>query len=301
MSNPYNDWATADPSGNNHQENAYQPDQQNNQQQNTNNGGGNDYGNSSGGGNNSYGGGNDYNGNSGGGNNYNSNSGGGGNSYGGNSGGGGYNGGGNNYKGGGGGFNQNDIPIPGKYVPVTINIGKEMPEDKRELLNMMIRDCIKNKFTIRCGTTNDATKAVRGFYQNNPDAQSLMKIEYVRPWKKFEVEAWADTEDCWYPTLPVTKSCELLIPKLGDKSDKSRSFKVLEGALIMGRAAKQTARVLITYSPDGMTRHTQGGKDSAYMQNVVRFAQMFGVKVINLGAQDARQQFGMFLSQFESE
>ena len=273
MSNPYGDWATetptSDPSPRNHDHGF----DQNTNPQSSQSSDGNSYGNQSSGGQ-SYG---------------NQNSG--GNSYGGN-------GGGNSY-GGGGGRPPLDIPIPGRYVPISVHLGKDIPADKVELLRMMLKSMQDEKFTVRVAVNNDACNIVRDYLGNA--SGEPMKVEYVRPWKKFEVESFAAGDDGWYPTIPVTKSCEVLIPALGNKDDKARSFKVLEGALVMGRAAKQTARVLITYSPDGMTSHTRAGKDSAFMQNIVRFSQMFGVTVINLGASDARQRYGTFLNQFNTE
>lgn len=284
MSNPYGDWATetpgSDPTPRNHGHGFDQNDQTQTSTPQQN-----DFGNQGKSGssnsNDSYGGGGS------GGNSY----GGGGNSYGGGG------SGGNSY---GGGRPPLDIPIPGRYVPISVHLGKDVPSDKVELLHMMLKSMQDEKFVVRVAVNNDACSIVRDYLSSHTSGEP-MKVEYVRPWKKFEVDSYANGDDGWYPTIPVTKSCEVLIPALGNKDDKARSFKVLEGALIMGRAAKQTARVLITYSPDGLTSHTRAGKDSAFMQNIVRFSQMFGVTVINLGASDARQRYGTFLNQFNTE
>lgn len=278
MSNPYDDWASESSSSNSNQSNGNNDFNQGQSNSNDfNQGSHSDGAQNNHNNNNSYGGGNNYGG---------GNSGG----YGGNS----------------GGFNNGrppmDIPIPGKYVPVTIHVGKDLPADKRELLEMMLQSMATKEFTARVAVNNDACGVVRNFLsKQDSNGSGGLKVEYVRPWKKFEVESFAAGDDGWYPTLPVTKSCELLIPALANKDDKARSFKVLEGALICGRAAKQTSRILITYSPDGITSHTKGGKDSAFMQNIIRFAQMFGVMVINLGANDARQRYGTFLNLFNED
>jgi hypothetical protein len=183
---------------------------------------------------------------------------------------------------------------PGRYLPVAVHIGKDIPPQSRELLEMMLRTLEQCEYTIRVATTNDAFDIIK---LNT----GLERVEYVRPWSKFEADPIAMGDKGWYPSMAVNKSCEILLPKMMADDNKARPFRILEAAMIMGRAGKQTARALITYSPDGITNHLEGGKESGYMQNIIRVAQMYGITVINVGASDAREKFGKFITPFNLE
>lgn len=197
-------------------------------------------------------------------------------------------------KGVGGGKPEFKVINPGRYLPVAVHIGKDMPAQSRELLEMMLRTLEQCEYTIRVATTNEAFDIIK---LNT----GLERVEYVRPWNKFEVDPIALGDKGWYPSMAVTKSCEILLPKMMAEDNKSRPFRILEAAIIMGRAGKQTARALITYSPDGITNHLDAGKESGYMQHVIRVAQMYGITVINVGASDAREKFGKFITPFNLE
>lgn len=213
----------------------------------------------------------------------NNNNSGGGNNYGGNSG-----GGNKNWKGGGkGGRRQDELKPP--YMPVTIFIPGDYPNNdmtlKQNVVESLInlaKSLIEKGFTVRFNAEDK---------QLFLTMQGLSRTftEGYTPFKDFnEIESGF----CW-----KNISTEAIAKGMFGESWKSDGFSMPQtmaernARLLFGSRNNSSSRMLITWTPDGAVKAAQCSRDTGFTRSIIEIADKYMFPIYNMNNEESRKAF----------
>lgn len=196
----------------------------------------------------------------------------------------------NNYSNNSGGGNNNwrnrEEVVEDPYLPVTIFIDRDFPEEIKQKLVSIASKFINKGYTVRYnGDDKNLHNSIHAF-------SSKLTEAYV-PWKGFEE---IDSKLSWN-TKTANHIAQENFPAWDKIPNLVKAMMARNVRLIFGSRNNSPTKVVITWSPDGATRYPEVTRDTGRSSFIISVASKYTFPVINIqkeGAEEAMEKaFGL--------
>lgn len=200
---------------------------------------------------------------------------GGGGGYGNRQGGGGSGGYGGRQGGGGGGFKKEDV-VSDPYLPITVYVEQDFPENVKEALYQLASKLIGKRYTVR-------VSGIDKQFAERVMKLSDSKVELYLPWRNFNEMDSKHT----FNTLTSKHVASLHFAGWEKVPDAIKAFLAMQVRMVMGDRNNSATMCVITWSPDGASKHAEVTKDTGRSGFMIKMSSNYGFPVVNTQKQSS--------------
>lgn len=179
-------------------------------------------------------------------------------------------GGGFQRQGGGGGFRQKEDVVSDPYLPVVIYVEQDFPENVKESLYQIASKLIAKRYTVRV------------YGVDKPFVERVMKlsdskVELYLPWRNFNEMDSKHT----FNTLTAKHVASVNFGGWEKIPDSVKAILSGQVRMVMGDRNNSPTMCVITWSPDGASKHAEVNKETGRSGFMIKLASTYGFGVIN--------------------
>lgn len=168
-------------------------------------------------------------------------------------------------------FKQKEDELQDPYIPVSIFVDREFPEDAKVTLLSIATKLLSKKITVRInGDDKEFYEKLKGL--------SDPHLEVFIPWKNFnEIDS-----KHYFNTITSKHIAETHFQAWDKIPDSVKAFLARNVRMIFGDKNNSITLCLITWSKDGASRISELTKDTGKSSFIIKTAASYGFPVVNI-------------------
>lgn len=178
--------------------------------------------------------------------------------------------------GGGGNFRQKEDVVSDPYLPVTVYVEQDFPENVKEALYQIASKLIAKRFTVRVSGIDKA-------FAERVMKLSDTKVELYLPWRNFNEMDSKHT----FNTLTSKHVASLHFGGWEKVPDAIKAFLAMQVRMVMGDRNNSSTMCVVTWSPDGASKHAEVTKETGRSGFMIKMSSTYGYPVVNTQKQSS--------------